>query len=309
MRACFGDAKALPGLGEAFWGVAGDVCAALAFLHRRSVIHGDVKAANVLLGNGGVAKISDFGLARVVGTAGFTRTSSSPVARRAIWPRTRRAGALTARGPDVSLWRYWPRFSPARTVADARNDVAIALASATASGRPRRSRRRRGCAGPHAVLGLQPPPDQRRIYCWTLDLRLDNEATVQDDGVEVIRSNATGCKQRRRCRRTGPPRRHPSSARTRSTSRPQAHGQRRLAGDWVDQRAARTRSQRGAGLIGRKCLGRAGRADSDDVRDGRHAAPAAGERSGATSNGRGCSIIPGRSWTAGRCSTRGYEMT
>ena len=77
MRACFGDAKALPGLGEAFWGVAGDVCAALAFLHRRSVIHGDVKAANVLLGNGGVAKISDFGLARVVGTAGFTRTSSS----------------------------------------------------------------------------------------------------------------------------------------------------------------------------------------------------------------------------------------
>ncbi len=68
MRACFGDAKALPGLGEAFWGVAADVCAALAFLHRRSVIHGDVKAANVLLGNGGVAKISDFGLARVVGT-------------------------------------------------------------------------------------------------------------------------------------------------------------------------------------------------------------------------------------------------
>ena len=69
MRACFGDAKALPGLGEAFWGVAADVCAALAFLHRRSVIHGDVKAANVLLGNGGVAKISDFGLARVVGTS------------------------------------------------------------------------------------------------------------------------------------------------------------------------------------------------------------------------------------------------
>ena len=77
LRACFGDAKALPGLGEAVWGVAADVCAALAFLHRRSVIHGDVKAANVLLGNGGVAKISDFGLARVVGTAGFTRTSSS----------------------------------------------------------------------------------------------------------------------------------------------------------------------------------------------------------------------------------------
>ncbi|EGB10756.1 hypothetical protein AURANDRAFT_8148, partial [Aureococcus anophagefferens] len=77
LLACFGARDALPGLGVAFWSVSTDVAAAVAFLHRRKVVHGDIKSANVLLGSYGVAKISDFGLARVVGTRGFTRASAA----------------------------------------------------------------------------------------------------------------------------------------------------------------------------------------------------------------------------------------
>ena len=39
-------------------------------------------------------------------------------------------------------------------------------------------------------------PDAKDLLLDVLDLRLDNEATVQDDGVEVIRvTTTTGCKQ------------------------------------------------------------------------------------------------------------------
>ena len=38
----------------------------LAFLHSKSIIHQDLKWANVLIGSDGIAKISDFGWARMI---------------------------------------------------------------------------------------------------------------------------------------------------------------------------------------------------------------------------------------------------
>ncbi|KAJ1284965.1 hypothetical protein BS78_03G245100 [Paspalum vaginatum] len=48
---------------------AADVARGLAYLHARSVVHGDVKAANVVVGADGRAKLADFGCARAVGAA------------------------------------------------------------------------------------------------------------------------------------------------------------------------------------------------------------------------------------------------
>uniref|UniRef100_A0ACD5VU23 Uncharacterized protein n=1 Tax=Avena sativa TaxID=4498 RepID=A0ACD5VU23_AVESA len=47
---------------------AADVARGLAYLHGRSVVHGDVKGRNIVVGADGRAKIADFGCARTVGS-------------------------------------------------------------------------------------------------------------------------------------------------------------------------------------------------------------------------------------------------
>jgi serine/threonine protein kinase len=46
---------------------AADMAAGLAYLHRESIVHGDVKARNVVIGADGRAKLADFGCARKAG--------------------------------------------------------------------------------------------------------------------------------------------------------------------------------------------------------------------------------------------------
>jgi tRNA A-37 threonylcarbamoyl transferase component Bud32 len=55
--------------------VTREVCAALAYAHGRGVIHRDIKPENVLIDEAGHAKVTDFGIARIVAqTAQLTRT-------------------------------------------------------------------------------------------------------------------------------------------------------------------------------------------------------------------------------------------
>jgi serine/threonine protein kinase len=49
---------------------AADVARGLAYLHGRSLVHGDVKSRNIVIGADGRAKIADFGCARAAGSAG-----------------------------------------------------------------------------------------------------------------------------------------------------------------------------------------------------------------------------------------------
>jgi serine/threonine protein kinase len=49
---------------------AADVARGLAYLHGESMVHGDVKGQNVVIGADGWAKLADFGCARSVGSAG-----------------------------------------------------------------------------------------------------------------------------------------------------------------------------------------------------------------------------------------------
>ena len=64
-------------VGEAL-GIARDVATALGYAHERGVLHRDVKPENILL-SAGRALIADFGLARAIGAADYTKLTATGV--------------------------------------------------------------------------------------------------------------------------------------------------------------------------------------------------------------------------------------
>jgi serine/threonine protein kinase len=66
-------AKKILGPGEAI-DIITQVAEGLAYAHAHNVIHRDIKPANILLGKDNKVKISDFGIAKVFGAQGLTKT-------------------------------------------------------------------------------------------------------------------------------------------------------------------------------------------------------------------------------------------
>ena len=60
-----GPLKLLPALK-----VGTEVCRGMDYLHKRKIVHRDLKAANLLMDETGTVKIADFGVARVMDTTG-----------------------------------------------------------------------------------------------------------------------------------------------------------------------------------------------------------------------------------------------
>ncbi|KAG8461912.1 hypothetical protein KFE25_013931 [Diacronema lutheri] len=68
LAAALGSATALPGATPAFFRIGAEVACALSCLHRRHLVHGNVKPTNVLICEGGIAKLADFGLSALAHT-------------------------------------------------------------------------------------------------------------------------------------------------------------------------------------------------------------------------------------------------
>ena len=78
--------------------VMADVCAALDFSHRHSIIHRDVKPANIMINRVGAVKVMDFGIARALGEGqNVTQTAAVIGTAQYLSPEQARGEAVDAR--------------------------------------------------------------------------------------------------------------------------------------------------------------------------------------------------------------------
>lgn len=79
------------------------VLEALAYAHERGVVHRDIKPANILIGAGGVVKLTDFGIARSASEARLTGTGQALGTLAYMSPEQIGAGQVDARSDLYSL--------------------------------------------------------------------------------------------------------------------------------------------------------------------------------------------------------------
>jgi serine/threonine-protein kinase len=79
--------------------IVADICSALEFSHRHSIIHRDIKPGNVMLTQTGQVKVMDFGIARALASGASTMTQTSAVIGTAQYlsPEQARGEAVDAR--------------------------------------------------------------------------------------------------------------------------------------------------------------------------------------------------------------------
>jgi len=142
----------------------------LAAAHAAGLVHRDVKPDNILIGKDGVARIADFGLARL---AGEPRAEEPVAGAEPAPPRSSRdrflAAALTRTGSVLGTPRYMAPEQAAGTGSDARSDqfsFCVALYEALHGVHPFDASSARALHAAVASGAVQPPPRGTSVPAW-----------------------------------------------------------------------------------------------------------------------------------------------
>lgn len=101
---------------------------ALDYAHRRGVVHRDVKPENILLGDDGSPKLTDFGIAEAVAASGLTRTGAVMGSVHYLAPELARGQPATPRSDVYSLGVVLYEMATGRVPFTGDTELAIALA-------------------------------------------------------------------------------------------------------------------------------------------------------------------------------------
>src|SRR5256885_3028536 len=80
-----------------------EVCKALEYAHGQGVVHRDIKPSNIILRNDGAVKVTDFGIAKMVGNSRLTSTGQTMGTVRYMSPEQVRGKSADARSDIYSL--------------------------------------------------------------------------------------------------------------------------------------------------------------------------------------------------------------
>jgi eukaryotic-like serine/threonine-protein kinase len=143
--------------------VGATLATALEYAHRRGLVHRDIKPQNVLLGEDGRPRLTDFGIAQAMASSGLTRTGVVMGSVQYIAPELVRGRAAVPQSDVYSLGVVLYEMATGRVPFQADTDLAVALAHAEEAPAPPRNLNPRLAADLEGSIlqALAKSPEQR----------------------------------------------------------------------------------------------------------------------------------------------------
>jgi len=108
-------------------GIAIQICSALEHAHRNYIVHRDIKPHNIMITKDGMAKVTDFGIARAVSSATITMVGSTIGSVHYFSPEQARGGFIDEKSDLYSLGITIYEMVTGKVPFDGESPVAIAL--------------------------------------------------------------------------------------------------------------------------------------------------------------------------------------
>lgn len=108
-------------------GIAIQICSAIEQAHRNHIVHRDIKPHNIMLTSEGIAKVTDFGIARAVSASTITMAGSTIGSVHYFSPEQARGGFIDEKSDLYSLGIALYEMVTGRVPFDGETPVAVAL--------------------------------------------------------------------------------------------------------------------------------------------------------------------------------------